>query len=61
MSKIIVVNLGLRVLIKAPEHIHTSDIVNKLNCEIALDMPNARIVDIEPKPTSTKVISEWEE
>jgi len=47
MSKIIVVNVEYQVVIKAPEFLLPDEILSRINAEVALDLPNARILDVE--------------
>jgi hypothetical protein len=60
MSKILIFDIPYRVVVKAPEYADASEIENRLNCHVALDMPNARLLDIEARPARVEVIDGWE-
>lgn len=60
VSKILVFDLSVRLVVKAPEYADPIEIGNRLNADVALDMANARILDIETRPSTVKVIDGWE-
>lgn len=60
MSKILIFDIPYRVIVKAPEYANVEEIENRLNCHIGLDMPNARLLDIEAKKARVEVIDGWE-
>jgi len=60
VSKILIFDIPYRVVVKAPEYADASEIENRLNCHVALDMPNARLLDIEARTARVEVIDGWE-
>jgi hypothetical protein len=60
VSKILIFDIPYRIVVKAPEYASVEEIENRLNCSIGLDMPNARLLDIEAKKATVEVIDGWE-
>jgi len=60
MSKILIFDIPYRVVVKVPEYVASEAVEARLNCDIGLDMPNARLLDIEARPARVEVIDGWE-